>query len=164
MICGTVSESRDGVEHKSSDLPRDEELSWALEAIFSPISGLLASAGMEEDHSHFCSVLRPSSISAQPRRTHVCCCYRAGLLGRELLDERGITDLGLIALGFPVKSCAATELGTLACLSPDFARSVSRETCRSLNDVATRLFKLRSLEQGSVCSSSQSCNEEKALG
>lgn len=44
MICGTVSESRDGVEHKSSDLPRDEEC-LVLGSYFLPISGLLASAG-----------------------------------------------------------------------------------------------------------------------
>ena len=48
---------------------------------------------MEEDHSHFCSVHWPSSIRAQPRRICVCCCYRAGLLGREPLDENDTSTL-----------------------------------------------------------------------
>jgi len=63
-----------------------------LDAVFS----CFWSAGkywMEEDQSHSCSVHWPSSISAQPRRTCVCCCYRAGLLGREPLGESGITTL-----------------------------------------------------------------------
>ena len=63
-----------------------------LDAVFS----FLWSAGkywMEEDQSHSCSVHWPSSISAQPRRTCVCCCYRAGLLGWEPLGESGLTTL-----------------------------------------------------------------------
>jgi len=44
----------------------------SLEAIFS-VFWLLARYWMEEDHSHFCSVHWPSSISAQSRLTRVCC-------------------------------------------------------------------------------------------
>jgi hypothetical protein len=108
-ICGIVSELRDGVEHKFSDLPRDEVC-----LVFGSYFLRSLSAGkfwMEEDHSHFCSVHWPSSISAQLRRTRVCCCYRAGLLGRGPLGGSGYVDLGSIALGFIyLGSCAATEL------------------------------------------------------
>jgi len=86
-----------------------------LEAIFSRFLAA-GKCWMEEDHSHFCSVHRPSSISAQLRRTRVCCCYRAGLLGRGPLGWEWYVDPGSTALGFIyLGSCAATELGTLAC-------------------------------------------------
>jgi hypothetical protein len=90
-ICGIVSELRDGVEHKFSDLPRDEVC-----LVFGSYFLRSLSAGkfwMEEDHSHFCSVHWPSSISAQLRRTRVCCCYRAGLLGRGPLGGSGMSTL-----------------------------------------------------------------------
>jgi len=62
-ICGTVSELRDGVEHKFSDLPCDEAC-LVLGSYF--LRFLSASrCWMEEDHSHFCSVHWPSSISAR---------------------------------------------------------------------------------------------------
>jgi len=82
-ICGTVSELRDGVEHKFSDLSRDE--ACLVFGSYFLCFLVVGKCWMEEDHSHSCSVLRPSAISAQPRRTHVCCCHRVGLLGRELL-------------------------------------------------------------------------------
>jgi hypothetical protein len=109
-ICGTVSELRDGVEHKFSDLPRDEVC-----LVFGSYFLRFLSAGkcwIEEDHSHSCSAHRPSSISAQSRRTRVCCCYRAGLLGRGPVGWEWYVDLGSTALGFIcLGSCAATELG-----------------------------------------------------
>jgi len=63
-----------------------------LEAIFS-VLWTASKCRVEEDNSHYCSVHWPSSISAQPRRTPVCCCYRAGLLGREPWGESGISTL-----------------------------------------------------------------------
>ena len=132
-----------------------------LEAIFS----ILWSAGkcwMEEDNSHFCSVHWPSSISAQPRRIHVCCCYRAGLLGQEPLGESGILTLAQPRWAY-LKSCAATELGTLACLPVDFAPGQARDMSSSKRR-CDEIVKLRSLEQVSVCSFSQSLRRRKALG
>jgi len=63
-----------------------------LDAVFS-FSWSSGKYWMEEDQSHSCSVHWPSSISAQPRRTCVCCCYRAGLLGQEPLGESGMSTL-----------------------------------------------------------------------
>jgi hypothetical protein len=51
-ICGTVSELRDGVEHKFSDLPRDE-VCLVSGSYFLLFSVRWASCWMEEDHSHF---------------------------------------------------------------------------------------------------------------
>jgi len=108
-ICGTVSELRDGVEHKFSDLPRDEAC-LVLGSYF--LRFLSASrCWVEEDHSHFCSVHWPSSISAR-----VCLLLPSriagpGTVGWEWYVDPGSTALGSIYLG----SCAATELGTLAC-------------------------------------------------
>ena len=89
-----------------------------LEAIFSVF--LSASrCWMEEDHSHFCSVHRPSSISARVSLLLPSGIDGPGTVGWEWYVDPGSTALGFIYLG----SCAATELGTLACLSPGFARS-----------------------------------------
>jgi hypothetical protein len=116
-ICGTVSELRDGVEHKFSDLPRDEAC-LVLGSYF--LRFLSASrCWMEEDHSHFCSVHRPSSISAR-----VCLLLPSRIDGPGTVGWEWYVDPGSTALGFIyLESCAATELGTLACLSTGFARS-----------------------------------------
>jgi hypothetical protein len=63
-----------------------------LEAIFF-ILCLLASAGWRRTIPIFYSVHWPSSIRAQSRRTRVCCCYRAGLLGRGPLGGSGVSTL-----------------------------------------------------------------------
>jgi hypothetical protein len=137
-ICGTVSELRDGVEHKFSDLPRDEVC-----LVFGSYFLRFLSAGkcwIEEDHSHSCSAHRPSSISAQSRRTRVCCCYRAGLLGRGPVGWEWYVDLGSTALGFIcLGSCAATELGNSGMSLTWFPRRVKWQTCHSPKDVATKL-------------------------
>ena len=121
-ICGTVSELRDGVEHKFSDLPRDE-VCLALGSYF--LRFLAAGkCWMEEDHSHFCSVHWPSSISAQPRQTRVCCCYRAGLLGRGQLGGSGMSTLAQLRWASLMWGhVLLPSQGTLARLSPGFARS-----------------------------------------
>src|SRR5436305_11350064 len=57
-----------------------------LEAIFS-VSGLLAGAGWRKTALVSILFIWPSSIGVRPRRTCVCCCCRAGLLGQESLSE-----------------------------------------------------------------------------
>jgi hypothetical protein len=109
-ICGTVSELRDGVEHKFSDLPRDEAR-LVLGSYFLRFWSARRYR-VEEDCSRFYSIHWPSSIHVRPRRTCVCCCCRAGLLGQEWLT-RAASKPNSTALGFScLKSCAATELGT----------------------------------------------------
>jgi hypothetical protein len=116
-LCGTVSELRDGVEHKFSYLPRDE-VCLVFGRYFLPFLSA-DKCWMEEDHSHFCSVHRPSSISAR-----VCCCYRAGLLGRGPLGGSGMSTLAQLRwASFIWGHVLLPSRGTLACLSPGFARS-----------------------------------------
>jgi hypothetical protein len=88
-ICGTVSELRDGVEHKFSDLPRDE-VCLVSGSYFLRFLSAGQVAGWRKTILISYSVHRPSSTSAQSRRTRVYCCYRAGLLGRGPLGGSGI--------------------------------------------------------------------------
>ena len=131
-ICGTVSELRDGVEHKFSDLPRDE----ACLVLGSYFLRFL-SAGrcwMEEDHSHFCSVHRPSSVSAR-----VCCCYRAGLLGRGPLGGSGMSTLAQPRWASFIWGHVLLPSWELWHVSHLVSRGVKWQTCHSPKDVATRL-------------------------
>jgi hypothetical protein len=125
------------VEHKFSDLPRDE----ACLVLGSYFLRFL-SAGkcwMEEDHSHFCSVHRPSSISAQLRRTHICCCYRAGLLGRGPLSGSGMSTLAQLRWASFIWGHVLLPSRGLWHVSHLVSRGVKWQTCHSPKDVATKL-------------------------
>jgi len=136
---------RDGVEHKSSDLPRDEERlvlgSYFLSLLVCrqlldggrPLSLLVGSLALV----HFV-LNRAGLVTARS-----CCCYRAGLLGRESLSE-GDTALVSTALGLiHLRSCAATETGPPLCLSYCLAHSALR---------------------GILNSNQKGCNEKRVLG
>ena len=138
-ICGTVSELRDGVEHKFSDLPRDEVClvsgSYFLRFL---------SAGQVLDGG------RPFSFLIQSTGPRPLVLNRAGLVSVAAIEpdcwagDRWVgmvfVDLGSTALGFIyLGSCAATELRNSGMSSHLVSRGVKWQTCHSPKDVATRL-------------------------
>jgi len=122
-ICGTVSELRDGVEHKFSDLPRDEVclVFWKL---FSPFSVRWASAGWRK-------TILISVRSTGPRPLVLNCARLASAAATELDCWAGDRWVGVVCR--PWLNRAGLHLfGVMCCyragelwhdLSPGFARS-----------------------------------------
>lgn len=155
-ICGTVSELRDGVEHKFSDLPRDEVclVFWKL---FSPFSVRWASATWRK-------TILISVRSTGPRPLVLNCAGLASVAATELDcwagDRWGGSGMSTLAqprwASFIWGHVLLPSWGTLACLSPGFARSQVGRYVILQRDVATRLSKSGGHEQFLVCSFSHS--------
>src|ERR1700722_15136509 len=109
-----------------------------LEAMFSRFLSA-SKCWMEEDHSHFCSIHRPSSISAQSRRAHVCCRHRAGLLDRGPLGGSGISTLAQPRWASFIWGHVLLPSWELWHVSHLVSRGVKWQTCHSPKDVATKL-------------------------
>jgi hypothetical protein len=138
-ICGTVSELRDGVEHKFSDLPRDE-VCLVSGSYFLRFLSAGQVAGWRKTILIFIRSTGPRPLVLN----------RAGLASAAAIEPDcwagdcwvGVVfvDLGSTALGFIyLGSCAATELRNSGMSLTWFRAESSGRYVQSPKDVATRL-------------------------